>query len=116
MDRIIRSLTGRLTQNSSRGDFFKLLGKVALGGAALAAGGGYGVADAAACCPTPQCTGTCGGTEGTRYCCRSGGYYYGCTPCTCTNCQSPTGAGPLGSYTCYFVDGPYISCPLSPTH
>ena len=102
MDAIIKRISERLADRSSRRGFFSILGKAVLGAAALATGQGF-FAQAAFAASLQCCTGTsCPSTGcpphtqvGYTWTCSSSGTSY-----TCNDCYHGHGNG---SYVCTYA-------------
>lgn len=119
MDKIVKLISDQLARPASRGGFLSVAGKLAMGSAALAAGGigalkvSSGVALALpVCCPGSACGGpNCPGTSKAdhtydSYCCFQGAYYQ------CINCYSQ----PSHDYVCTYSIYSSPNCPMGPVH
>lgn len=115
---ISKHLGDRLASHASRRGFLAMTGKVALGGAALMAGGGgallatEGIADAygnAACCGNPQCSTSCppgtGDYSSGVTCCNAG-----CGPVVQCHACIPPGSNIV---TCFYAQNLPQSCPCT---
>ncbi len=123
MDKIVYQVSERLAAASSRRGFMSIVGKVALGAAAIAAGQGLGEARAAGVSPDNVSIACCSGVGCQNLYCPAGSHYqYNWQCCLASNCfkyqcndcyydaGNPNGTGYECTFPSYVCPNPF-SCP-----